>query len=136
MRVVLDTNCIVSALLFRTGRLTKLRDAWNSRLITPIVCNQTVLKLLRVLAYPKFKLEQSDIEILLSEFLPFTEVVHLPDELEIPVGLQDPDDAVFIHLAIQSHADMLISGDAHLLQLKTPPLPILSPSDLLKQYLE
>ena len=89
-----------------------------------------------MLAYPKFKLNSGEIEALLADFLPFTEVAEVPDGLPVPAGLQDPDDAVFIHLAIQSKADALVSGDAHLLQLIDAPLSILSPADFLARYIE
>ena len=55
-RVVLDTNTVLSALLFVNGRLVPLRTAWQSSEVTPLLCAQTVEELLRVLAYPKFKL--------------------------------------------------------------------------------
>jgi predicted nucleic acid-binding protein len=53
-RVVLDTNTVLSALLFVNGRLVPLRAAWQSGELTPLLCAQTVEELLRVLAYPKF----------------------------------------------------------------------------------
>lgn len=55
-RVVLDTNIVLSALLFNTGRLTWVRHAWQRQQVQPLVCTATVNELLRVLAYPKFKL--------------------------------------------------------------------------------
>lgn len=52
-RVVLDTNCVVSALLFSRGRLAWLRRAWQSGRVVPLVSRGTATKLIRVLAYPK-----------------------------------------------------------------------------------
>lgn len=131
-RVVLDTNCLLSALLFKNGRLAALRQAWQSGVIAPIVCKETVAELIRVLAYPKFHLSKEDIDILLAEILPFVET-HMVKRPTAPVpGLLDPDDAVFVHLTKQSKADMLVSGDAHLLQLKLPDVQILTPAEFLK----
>ena len=49
MRVVLDTNAVVSALLFEHGRLTWLRDAWSAGRILPLIDPSCLDELLRVL---------------------------------------------------------------------------------------
>ena len=56
MRAVLDSNVVLSALVFGR-RLFWLRRAWASGAVTPIACRETVTELLRVLAYPKFRLD-------------------------------------------------------------------------------
>jgi putative PIN family toxin of toxin-antitoxin system len=131
-RVVLDTNCLVSALLFKSGRLAVLRYAWQRGVIQPIVCKETVSELIRVLAYPKFRLSRADIDILLAEFLPFTETRRVKNPAAPVPGLSDPADAVFIHLAKQSQADMLVSGDAHLMGVDAPEVRIIAPVSFLK----
>ena len=98
-----------------------------------MVCRETVTELLRVLSYPKFKLEKQDIDSLLADFLPWAEIftLELPLE-EIPV-LRDRDDAIFVHLARASGAAFLASGDKHLLELRQafPELHITTPAELL-----
>jgi putative PIN family toxin of toxin-antitoxin system len=131
-RVVLDTNCLVSALLFKSGRLAVLRYAWQRGAIQPIVCKETVAELIRVLAYPKFRLSREDIDILLTEFLPFAETWRVKHPTSPVPGLSDPADAVFIHLAKQSQADMLVSGDAHLLEMEVPEVRIIAPVSFLE----
>lgn len=131
LRVVLDTNCLVSALLFKNGRLVALRHAWQRGAITPIVCTETVAELIRVLAYPKFRISKEEIETLLADVLPFAETRSVKRPALPVSGLNDPDDAIFVHLAKQSKADILVSGDAHLLQLELPDVRILSPADFL-----
>jgi putative PIN family toxin of toxin-antitoxin system len=135
-RVVLDTNCLVSALLFKSGRLVVLRYAWQHGVIQPIVCKETVAELIRVLAYPKFRLARADIYILLAEFLPFAETWRVKHPAAPVPGLSDPADAVFIHLAKQSQADMLVSGDAHLLGAEVPEVRIIAPVNFLKSLEE
>lgn len=61
---------------------------------------------------PMFRLGETEQATLLSEYVSFAEVVHLPDPL--PVDSRDRYDAVFLHLAIASGADMLVSGDKDL----------------------
>lgn len=119
VRVVLDTNCLVSALVFSRGKAGRLRAAWQRGTIVPLVCRESIAELLRVLGYPKFNLDRTDIESLLADILPWAEVV---EEMNIThtavASLRDRDDAVFIHLARAADADFLVSGDKHLLELR------------------
>jgi uncharacterized protein len=129
MRALFDTNVVVSALVF-SGSLRWLRQAWAAGAITPIVCRETIAELLRVLAYPKFRLDAAERELLLGEYLPFAETAVLPASLpELPVPCRDRDDAVFLHLAITSKADLLVSGDADLTELASA-YPVVSPATL------
>ena len=76
-RVVLDTNCLISALLFSRGVLGQLRSLWQEKRFIPLLCTSTVKELIRVLAYPKFKLTPDDIQELLGDILPWAEIVEL-----------------------------------------------------------
>lgn len=110
-RVVLDTNCLVSALIFSRGSFAWLREAWQSRRFVALASHDTVSELLRVLAYPKFKLSHDEQETLLAEFLPYVETVKIgmvPQELP---EIRDLDDMIFLVLAAVAHADALVSGD-------------------------
>lgn len=119
LRVVLESNIVLSALLFTNGRLAWIREAWLSGEIRPVVCKQTVSELLRTLAYPKFKLSGDEQEEMLADFLPYSETLVLD---QIPANLpmcRDEDDQIFIVLASVCGADMLISGDKDLLALRS-----------------
>ena len=59
-RVVLDTNCLVSALIFSRGRFAWLREAWQTKRFIALASHDTVSELLRVLAYPRFKLTRDE----------------------------------------------------------------------------
>lgn len=59
-RVVFDTNRIVSALIFSQEKPAWLRHGWQSGRFMSLVNKQTVNELLRVLAYPKFKLTKAN----------------------------------------------------------------------------
>ena len=115
-RVVFDTNVVLSALLFGGPATGRLRRLWQEGDCTPLVSTETAAELLRVLAYPKFRLAPSEQEELLADFLPYAEVVTLPDPLPtVPAG-RDPFDLPFLHLAIAGNA-MLVTGDRDLLVL-------------------
>jgi uncharacterized protein len=116
-RVVLDTNTVLSALLFVNGRLVPLRTAWQSGEVTPLLCAQTVEELLRVLAYPKFKLTPEEREELLADYLPYGEVVApWKSKPEVPV-CRDAKDQIFLDLAAVGAAHWLVTGDRDLLNL-------------------
>ena len=111
-RVVLDTNIVLSALIFGAGRLAWMRQAWQQQHLQPLVCRETVSELLRVLAYPKFKLSNLEQQELLADFLPYADVVELPAPWpDLPV-CRDDKDQVFLVLAHVGKADALGTGEA------------------------
>jgi uncharacterized protein len=116
-RVVLDTNVVLSALLFQSGRLSWLRQAWKSEACRPLASQKTVAELLRALSYPKFRLEPEDVEELLGDYLPFVEVINPSSSPESLPMCSDPDDHMFLELAAAGRADLLITGDKALLSL-------------------
>jgi len=132
-RIVLDTNCLVSALVFSRSRLSQLRTYWQAPRYIPVGCEETVSELIRVLAYPKFGLSREEIEQLLGDILPFLETYKIHGAYDPIDELHDPSDAVFIHLAQQARADLLVSGDEDILALqdKIPGLAVSSPADFL-----
>ena len=135
-RVVLDTNCLISALLFSRGVLGQLRSLWQEKRFIPLLCTSTVKELIRVLAYPKFKLTPDDIQELLGDILPWAEIVELTfSQQDVPYleHLRDPKDADFILLAEQEKVAVLVSGDKHLLELKDyASIPIMLPIEFLE----
>lgn len=121
IRAVFDTGVVVSALLFRSGPVTRLRAHWRSGEVEALVCRETVDELLRVLAYPRFALAEAEIEALLAEYLPWTRSVRLPAKSarRLP-RCRDPHDQVFLELAAAGGAAVLVTGDRDLLDLSDP----------------
>ncbi|WP_177169035.1 putative toxin-antitoxin system toxin component, PIN family [Allochromatium warmingii] len=117
-RVVLDTNCLVSALIFSRSKFAWLRAAWQTNRFVALASYDTVRELLRVLNYPKFKLSRAEQECLLAEFVPYVETVkieHTPNGLP---HIRDPDDVIFLVLAAVAGADALVSGDGDIQAVK------------------
>jgi len=77
-----------------------------------------VTELIRVLAYPKFRLTRSEQEELLADYLPYCEAVPMPSKLPEVPACRDPMDLPFLHLALVGKADYLVTGDQDLLALK------------------
>ena len=127
-RIVLDTNVLLSALLFRAGALSWLRQAWQSEAIRPLASRDSAAELIRVLAYPKFRLNADEREDLLGDYLPWCETVRVPKRIKIP-QCRDPFDRLFLELALAAKADALVTGDRDLLALADAfAVPILTPA--------
>ncbi len=115
MRVVLDTNTVVSALLF-SDISSKLVSLWQKGLITPLLSREILDEYLRVLSYPKFDLSEGEIkELIQEEILPYAEVVKPKRRLR--VVQRDPSDNKFVECAVAGKARVIISGDKELLSL-------------------
>ena len=115
--IVLDTNLLLSALVFSGGRLAALRTTWQTSRCVPLVSQATAAELIRVLAYPKFKLSAVDREELLADYLPHCRSVRIPARLPKLPTCRDVNDQVFIELAAVGKADFLVTGDRDLLVL-------------------
>ncbi|WP_237218303.1 putative toxin-antitoxin system toxin component, PIN family [Rugosibacter aromaticivorans] len=113
-RVVIDTNLVLSALVFAQGRLAPLRHAWQGARCQPLVSSVTAAELIRVLAYPKFKLSAEDRQELLADYLPCCITVRMPAKLPATPVCRDPFDLPFLQLAIAGKAEYLVTGDQDL----------------------
>lgn len=118
-RVVFDTNIIISALVFRSNSLNFLHDYWLQKRIIPLVSKATAEELIRVLSYPKFKLNQTEQNELLSDYLPSTEIITItPEQIKNLPQCRDIHDQKFIELAVVGKASYLVTGDSDLLDMK------------------
>ena len=116
-RVVIDTNLVLSALVFAHGRLSPLRLAWQGGFCQPLVSSATAAELIRVLAYPKFKLTTENQQELLADYLPYCTTVRMPAKLPATPDCRDKFDLPFLQLAVAGKADCLVTGDQDLLSL-------------------
>ena len=87
----------------------------------PLASQATVAELARVLRYPKFGLSTAEQEELLADYLPWVQVVHVPDPPPAVPRCRDPFDLPSLHLAVAGKAHALVSGDRDLLALAGTP---------------
>lgn len=136
MRVVLDTNVLLSAFLFG-GRLQFIVELIAAGKITQCFSSTTWAELCRVLEYPKlsFPLEKRGIN--LQDFLSRLSINSLfffpsPSSIKIP---KDKSDEAFIACALAASAKAIITGDKHLLALqKSFSISILTPQEFKKTF--
>ena len=130
--VVIDTNVVVSALLFG-GVPGEIVNLWKTGIIQPKASKEIVDEYIRVLAYPKFDLTEEEINFLLyHEILVYFDVVTVKTRQKIVKD--DPSDDKFIRCAQAAKARIIISGDQHLLKLKSyRNINIITPAQFLKE---
>jgi putative PIN family toxin of toxin-antitoxin system len=132
VRVVIDTNVVISALLFG-GIPGQLIPLWKSGHIITLASAEIIDEYIRVMAYPKFKLSEEEIHYLLYyEILPYFDLVSVGPALS-PIIEKDPSDDKFIICAVAGKANFILSGDQHLLSRKNyKKIKILNPEQFLK----
>jgi uncharacterized protein len=117
-RVVLDTNILVSALLWNDLPSTVLGYILQKRLIL-ITCEALLDELREVLTRPKFSsylsVQEKTVSQLIQDIQTIAEIVE-PIDIH-PIIEADLDDDVVIACAIGGHAQVIITGDSHLLNL-------------------
>jgi putative PIN family toxin of toxin-antitoxin system len=133
IRVVLDTNVLISALLFK-GELSRIVGLWQKGKITPVISKETFDELRAVLEYPKFSLSRVEIKSMIAhEILPFFEVINVSKHVK--GACRDPEDDKFISCAISANADYIVTGDKDLSDLKKyQSIRIIHASDFIKMF--
>ncbi len=140
LRVVLDTNVVLSALVFGGGAAGRVRRAWQQGALLPLASTATVKELVRVLAYPKFRLSQAEQDELLADYLPYTKTVRIPQPPPQVPACRDVLDAPFMHLAVAGRGHVLVSDDQDLLAIaaafeQASACPVLTLDAFCRQFL-
>ncbi len=118
MRVVLDTNVLVSATLIRDGNEDRILRAWRHGAFDLVLSQPILEEVARVFAYQKVRKARwiSDLEMsLLLEALTKGNI-WVPGNVQTAVS-RDPDDDKFLAAAAEARARYLVTGDKDLLSL-------------------
>jgi len=137
LRVVVDTNVIVSGILSRSGAPAELLNAWRARRFVLLSSSAIVAEVRTVLHYPhirkKYRLSDEDIEqtIILLEH----DALLVAGDANVAGCVPgDPKDEMFLACALDGQADFVVSGDHHLLDLGLyRDIPIISTRQFLDQ---
>ena len=117
-RLVLDTNIVLAALIFSSGRLAPIRLAWQREIFHPLLSKTTTEELIRAMSYPKFKLTGAERGELLGDYLPYCTTVKIPAKAPKVPPCRDPYDVPFLQLATHGKAKYLVTGDRDLLDVR------------------
>jgi putative PIN family toxin of toxin-antitoxin system len=131
VRVVLDANVLVSAVISAAGPPRAIVSGWVGARFELVASPALLAELRDVLDRPRFRRWVSTETA--TEFLDgIAEDALIVDDPPAPPGLSpDPDDGYLIALARAAQADYLISGDRHLLDLADAEPPVLTPRQFL-----
>jgi hypothetical protein len=132
MRIVLDTNILISALLSPLGAPAKLLDAWERKRFTLVASGALIAELREVAGRPFFRarLRASAAELLAAGLRDFS--FYCPDLPSGPIE-PDPKDTYLLALAETAQADFLVTGDKELLALKHhKPTRIITPAAMIE----
>jgi len=133
MRVVVDTNVLISAVFFG-GKPGHILDAWRKKKIELVISTDILAEYVDVLhriaaKYPKVNV--SRIITLITSLGLITEARDLEEQV-----CADPDDDKFIAAALESSSRVIITGDTHLLDVSGySGIEMIQPAVFIKKYL-
>jgi uncharacterized protein len=112
MRVILDTNVLLAALISPQGAPDAIYRAWRAARFELVTSVEQLDELRRVSRYPKLKaiLPAHRIATMVNNMHRATLLEALPP---LPQGIEanDPNDAFLLAMALASEADYLVTGD-------------------------
>lgn len=130
MRVVLDTNVMVSAIL--GGTTGKILDFWLAERFELIVSDAVLKEYRDVLTRPKFAFDKDTINEIV--YYIFTKAAFVTVNQAVHMISRDYADNRFLEAAIAGKADCIVSGDRHLLDLgQYRSIPIIKPNEFLRR---
>jgi putative PIN family toxin of toxin-antitoxin system len=134
VRIVLDTNVLVSALITKGTPPDVLYQAWDAGSFQLVTSAAQLRELERVLAYPKLRpfITQDEAEALLETIGTAALVIGELSDIDLS---PDPDDNVILATAVAGEADLLVTGDkSGLLELGSVcGIPIVTPRQALRR---
>lgn len=135
LRVVLDTNVIVSGVITDHGAPFRILQRWRGGEFVVITSKPILQEVERVLHYPKIKrkrhLTEENIRNVMELLRKYGIVT--PADISIEAVSEDPADNKFVVAAAEAEADYIVSGDRHLRDLGSyQGIRILSPDEFLR----
>lgn len=129
MKVVLDTNVLVSALLTPHGPTARVLDAVLAGRLLLLFDDRILREYSEVLHRERFGFTPEDVRALLEFIRSEGQEVSAP-----PLGivLPDPDDLMFVEVAVAGKADAIVTSNRrHFPEGSYGGIPVLSPAEML-----
>lgn len=131
MRVMLDTNILISAFVFKSQKMNELIYKLSKE-HEIVICSYTVEEL-KALVKAKFKVSMQELDEFLRNF-PF-DLVYSPMNVENKLfEIRDADDYIILHTAIIENVDVFITGDKDFDDVDIDRPEIMNVSEFLEKY--
>ena len=134
LKVVVDSNVIISGLTAAAGNPHNILEAWRRGEIILLTCPAIVEEIAEVLGRPFFRDRRHITEEDVSRARRVLEMDATMVVPRVPLDVveDDPDDDRVLECALEGSADYIVSGDHHLLDLRRfRHIPILTPRQFL-----
>lgn len=134
MRAVIDTNVVISGFLSRVGAPAQVLEQWRQGAFDLLVSPIILAEYAEVFGYerlqPRLRMSRDEIVEAIARFRKLGLLIEPAERLA--VVQDDPDDNTFLDCAVAGRADVIVSGDRHLLALQAyGGIPVLSPATFL-----
>ena len=131
MKVMLDTNILVSAFIFKSKKMNELIYKLSTE-HEIVICSYTIEEL-KELVDTKFKVTQNDLDEFLKDF-PFI-LVYSPTTLENKLfKIRDKYNYIILHTAIIEDVDVFITGDKDFNDIDIDKPEIMNTTEFLEKY--
>ena len=137
MKIVIDTNVVISGLISPSGPPAQIIDLWISNEFTVCLSTEIMEEYLSVLLRPKFQRIGTSKERyrLISQLVKLENTKMVDPDFQLDIISEDPDDNIFLECALEANAEIIISGDDHLLNLaEFEGIYILRPIEFLQMF--
>ena len=116
LRVVLDTNVLVSAII-SDGKSRELLKKGIAKQYSLVLSDLIIKELIDVMRRPKFQTSEDELQRTILALIRTAEIVNVITKIK--AVKEDPKDDMIIETAIDGYADLIVTGDSHLLALTT-----------------
>ena len=132
MRIMIDTNILISAFVLSSPHMLKLIDEISEN--HTIILSTYIIDELKRVTREKFPTKYEKLEIFLHEF-PFV-VTYLPDKINKSnyPNIRDAKDLPILVSAINENVDILLSGDSDFAPIDLKHPEILTPKQFIEKY--
>lgn len=116
MKVVLDTNVLISGIFWKSNEARVLKKC-QMETLQNCISKEILNEFIRVISYPKFGHPENEIDAATNMIIKFS--TFFKPRRRVQIIKKDPTDNKFLECAYEAGAKYIISGDEHLIALGT-----------------
>lgn len=130
IRVVIDTNVLISGILFQKSIPGEIIFAWLRNKFVSVTSNKIKQEVINTLKKPKLKKHVNSKHFdLVEQLFLFSEIVNPSTKYNV---CQDKDDNMLFEVAKEGQTDFIVSGDKKVLDVDFEPIKVITPQKFLE----